>query len=114
MHFCRYSVGKRLLRSRLVCLLGEFTCVVRIDILETKIFAFSDPKWLGAVPRYFDDFFCFHTIAKKRSWTLESSDAGNEERNGGDQKKNPAGNFTDDYKLTVTRLGTVIGKGQRK
>lgn len=110
MHFCRYSVGKRLLRSRLVCLLGEFTCVVRIDILETKIFAFSDPKWLGAVPRY----FCFHTIAKKRSWTFESSDAGNEERNGGDQKKNPAGNFTDDYKLTVTRLGTVIGKGQRK
>lgn len=114
MHFCRYSVGKRLLRSRLVCLLGEFTCVVRIDILETKIFAFSDPKWLGAVPRYFDDFFCFHTIAKKRSWTFESSDAGNEERNGGDQKQNSTGDFTDDYRFTVARFGTVVGKGQRK
>ena len=86
----------------------------RIDILETKIFAFGDPKWHGAVPRYFGNFFCFHTIAKKRSWTFESSDAGNQERNGGDQKQNSTGDFTDDYKLTVTRLGTVIGKGQRK
>ena len=53
-------------------------------------------------------------LAKKRSWTFESSDARNEQRNGGNQKKNSAGNFTDDYKLTVTRLGTVVGKGQRK
>jgi len=53
-------------------------------------------------------------FAKKRSWTFESSDARNKERNGGDQKQNSTGDFTDDYKLTVTMLGTVIGKGQRK
>src|SRR6516225_4212157 len=49
-YFYRYSVGKRLLRSRLVCLLGEFKCIVRINILATKIFNSADPKlaWRGA------------------------------------------------------------------
>ena len=46
-------------------------------------------------------------FTKKR--TFESSDAGNEERNGGDQKQNPAGDFTDDYRFTVARFETVIG-----
>jgi hypothetical protein len=54
------AISQRFLRSRLVCFLGEFKRVVRINIFETKIFAFANSEWLSQTTRYFDDFFCFH------------------------------------------------------
>ena len=54
---------QRFLRSRFVCFLGEFKCVVRIDILETKIFTFADSEWLGQFAGSFDDLFCFHWLS---------------------------------------------------